>query len=126
LKLKRYLLVNRLLLKYRISNDWIYQEVLDKKQIVKEKKTKYVGIEKQVLQQCQDHPLIVTLFYTFQDTNSLYFVLELAPNGNLLEYLQRNGILDVSTARFYIAEICIAVAYLHDNCILHRDLKPEI
>lgn len=61
-------------------------KVLDKKQILKEKKQKYVGIEKRVFQMSALHPLIIQLYYTFQDTHSLYFCLELASNGNLLEF----------------------------------------
>lgn len=100
--------------------------MLDKKQLVKEKKTKYVGIEKEVFQACSGHPLIVQLYYTFQDANSLYFVIELATNGNLLECIQRNGSLTVEAARFFASEICIAVGFLHEKGILHRDIKPEV
>lgn len=45
-------------------------KVLDKKHIIKEKKTKYVTVEKNVLNKL-NHPFAVRLFYTFQDTSSL-------------------------------------------------------
>jgi 3-phosphoinositide dependent protein kinase-1 len=59
-------------------------KILNKKHIVKEKKIKYVNVEKSVLNKIHHHPLIVRLYYTFQDSYSLYFVLDLAKKGDLL------------------------------------------
>jgi 3-phosphoinositide dependent protein kinase-1 len=97
-------------------------KILDKRHIVKERKVKYVNIEKAVLQVLR-HPLIIRLYYTFQDAQSLYFALELADNGELLTFVRRLGSLSEEVARFYIAEIIVATEYLHSKLILHRDLK---
>ncbi|KAJ3083517.1 3-phosphoinositide dependent protein kinase-1, partial [Quaeritorhiza haematococci] len=99
-------------------------KILDKKHIIKEKKVKYVQIEKEVLNRI-NHPFIVKLFYTFQDAYSLYFVLEYVRNGDLLGYIRKMGSFDLTCARFYIAEIVDAIEHLHENNIIHRDLKPE-
>ncbi|KAF8456679.1 kinase-like domain-containing protein [Terfezia claveryi] len=64
-------------------------KVLDKRHIIKEKKVKYVNIEKDTLNILGDHPGIVRLYYTFQDERSLYFVLDLATGGELLGFLKR-------------------------------------
>ncbi|KAJ3149883.1 3-phosphoinositide dependent protein kinase-1 [Geranomyces michiganensis] len=99
-------------------------KILDKRHIIKEKKTKYVAIEKDVLN-ALDHPLVVKLYYTFQDAQSLYFVLELARDGDLLGFVRKLGCFTEDAARFYVAEIIVAVEYLHSKGIVHRDLKPE-
>ncbi|KAJ3299594.1 3-phosphoinositide dependent protein kinase-1 [Borealophlyctis nickersoniae] len=99
-------------------------KMLDKKHIIKEKKVKYVAIEKDVLNSIS-HPGIVKLFYTFQDHHSLYFVLELAKNGDLLGYIRKLGCFEVEGARWYAAEMIEAVEYLHSQGVIHRDLKPE-
>ena len=95
-------------------------KVLDKRHIIKERKVKYVTIEKDVLNMC-DHPFIIKLFYTFQDQNNLYFCLELCP-GDLLKAIKIGG-FSIEAVQFYAAEMIEAVNYLHTMRILHRDLK---
>ncbi|GAA5996534.1 hypothetical protein JCM5350_001127 [Sporobolomyces pararoseus] len=100
-------------------------KVLDKEHIKREKKTKYVLIERDTLKKLDGHPGIVRLYWTFQDEFSLYYVLELAPNGELLKWIKQYGSFDLRSARYYLAQILSAVEFMHEKGVIHRDLKPE-
>lgn len=105
-------------------------KVCEKRHIIREKKQQYVKREKEVLMLLSVHlkesaPFFVRLFCTFQDDNSLYFVLTRATNGDLLTYLQRAVKFELEVAKFYTAELVHAVEHMHTLGIIHRDLKPE-
>lgn len=101
-------------------------KVLDKAHITREKKTQYVLREKEALMILGNScPYIVKLYWTFQDTERLYFVLTYAKNGELLKQIDQHECFSPECARYYTAEIVLALEYLHSKGIIHRDLKPE-
>ena len=96
---------------------------LSKSVLQKQKQLKYAISECKIMKQL-NHPFIVPLYFAFQTPKYLYLILELCPNGDLLGLLEKKGVLDESIARFYLAEVILALEYLHDSEIIYRDLKP--
>nr|XP_043633604.1 3-phosphoinositide-dependent protein kinase 2 [Erigeron canadensis] len=99
-------------------------KIMDKKFITKENKTAYVKLERIVLDQLS-HPGIIQLYFTFQDTFSLYMALESCEGGELFDQITRKGRLTEDEARFYAAEVVDALEYIHKLGLIHRDIKPE-
>jgi serum/glucocorticoid-regulated kinase 2 len=65
------------------------------------------------------------MHYSFQNERKLFFVLEYCPGGELFNLLQKCKTLSENQARFYAAQMILALEYLHVSNIIYRDLKPE-
>ncbi|ODV82573.1 hypothetical protein CANARDRAFT_184288, partial [[Candida] arabinofermentans NRRL YB-2248] len=81
--------------------------------------------ERTILSRISEHPNIVKLFYAFHDSSKLYLMLEYIPGGELFQYLLKERFLSERNASFYIAQMALALHYLHQLGIVYRDLKPE-
>jgi serum/glucocorticoid-regulated kinase 2 len=68
---------------------------------------------------------VITLHIAFQTPQNLYLALDHCPHGDLAELITVRERLSEGTARFVIAQVLLAVEYLHSRNILYRDLKPE-
>ena len=68
---------------------------------------------------------IVPLVASFQDLHSLYLVMDYMPGGDFLGLLIRENILHETVARFYVAEMILAVEEAHRLGFIHRDIKPD-
>lgn len=80
--------------------------------------------EKNILMKIQ-HPFIVNLCFAFQTDTKVYLGLEYAPGGELFYHMDQCGTIPLDDAKLYIAEIILALSYLHSFGIIYRDLKPE-
>ena len=65
------------------------------------------------------------LHFAFQTPERLYFVIDFLNGGELFFHLRKAGKFNEDRARFYTAEILLALECLHKNKIIYRDLKPE-
>ena len=97
---------------------------LKKSEIIRLKQVDHIKSEKAILERIA-HPFIVSLYTSFVDERCLYMLMEFVIGGELFSQLRKAGRFVNDTARFYAAEIALAFAYLHENDIVYRDLKPE-
>ena len=70
-------------------------------------------------------PWIVDLKASFQEDDYLYLVMEFLPGGDFMSYLIKKDILTEDEARFYTAELILAVDSIHKLDCIHRDIKPD-
>ena len=70
-------------------------------------------------------PWIVDLKASFQEDDFIYLVMEFCPGGDFMSLLIKKNILTEEEARFYIAELILAVDSIHQLDCIHRDIKPD-
>ncbi|KAI0489640.1 serine/threonine-protein kinase sck1 [Xylaria cf. heliscus] len=102
-------------------------KVLSKKVIVQKKEVAHTVGERNILVRTatSESPFIVGLKFSFQTQNDLFLVTDYMSGGELFWHLQKEGRFDEKRAKFYIAELILAIQHLHHNDIVYRDLKPE-
>lgn len=99
---------------------------LRKTDMIRKRQVTHVRSEKDVLSEAaSSNPWVVRLYVSFQDENYLYMVMEYMPGGDMISWLCDKGCFSVEATRFYIAELCEAVASVHHMFFVHRDIKPD-
>lgn len=93
-------------------------------QVVATNQVEHVLSERKLLS-TSSHPFLLRLVAAYQDDGELHLVTELILGGQLFHLLQDRKYFDVTAARFYVANIASAFAYLGSLNIIYRDLKPE-
>jgi serine/threonine protein kinase len=99
-------------------------KVLTKSNIIKRNQVEHTRTERNVLGRIV-HPFIVGLNYAFQTQDKLFLVLDYCSGGELFFHLGREGKFEEDRARFYAAQIVLALEHLHSLNVIYRDLKPE-
>ncbi|KAI5123432.1 hypothetical protein M0805_006137 [Coniferiporia weirii] len=100
-------------------------KVLSKKEIIAKKEVAHTIGERKILQQSLNSPFLVGLKFSFQTDSDLYLVTDFKSGGELFWHLQKETKFGEERARFYIAELVLALEHLHKYDIVYRDLKPE-
>ncbi|CAD6199804.1 unnamed protein product [Caenorhabditis auriculariae] len=104
----------------------IYAIKIIKKQMFNEDEDiDWVQTEKSVFEAASNYPFLVGLHSCFQTESRLFFVIEFVPGGDLMFHMQRQRKLLEEHARFYSAEIILALHFLHSRGIIYRDLKLD-
>lgn len=99
-------------------------KTLRKSEIVQRNQVARVKAERDILS-AADNEWLVKLFYSFQDKDNLYFVMEYVPGGDLMNLLIKLGRFPEDMARFYTTELVMVVQSVHQMGFIHRDVKPD-
>ncbi|XP_023656488.2 serine/threonine-protein kinase MRCK beta isoform X2 [Paramormyrops kingsleyae] len=100
-------------------------KILNKWDMLKRAETACFREERNVLVH-GDCQWITTLHYAFQDDNYLYLVMDYYVGGDLLTLLSKfEDRLPEDMARFYVAEMVLAIHSIHQLHYVHRDIKPD-
>ena len=112
------------LCKYIPTDDIVAIKKMKKEEMHKKNQVLHVRAERDVLSEAKNQ-WIVELKFSFQDQNYLYLGMEYLPGGDLMTLLMARDILPEEDAKFYAAEMVLAIESVHDMGCIHRDLKPD-
>nr|AHZ63897.1 phototropin [Scouleria aquatica] len=101
-------------------------KAMDKSVMMQRNKVHRARAERDILA-LLDHPFLPTLYSTFQTQTHICLITDFCPGGELFLLLERQPrkVLTEDVARFFAAEVVIALEYLHCVGVVYRDLKPE-
>uniref|UniRef100_A0A3P8Q6R2 non-specific serine/threonine protein kinase n=1 Tax=Astatotilapia calliptera TaxID=8154 RepID=A0A3P8Q6R2_ASTCA len=100
-------------------------KILNKWEMLKRAETACFREERDVLVK-GDSQWITNLHYAFQDDNYLYLVMDYYVGGDLLTLLSKfEDRLPEDMAKFYVAEMVLAIHSIHQQHYIHRDIKPD-
>ena len=108
----------------KTTRDFFAVKVLKKKLILLKKHLNHAHEEQDVLTTA-NNPFVVKLYYTFHSQGNVYMVMEYHPGGDCFSLLRNVNCLSCEHACSYLADVVLALEYLHGIGIVHRDLKPD-
>lgn len=113
-----------LLVRNRFDQQLHAMKIISKRVIKKKNSVAETKMERDILTKLK-HPFIVSLDFAFQTEQKLYLVMQFLSGGELFYHLRKRGIILEGEMRVYVAELVLALEFLHSKQIVHRDLKPE-
>lgn len=99
-------------------------KTLRKVDVLRRNQVAHVKAERDILAEA-DNEWVVKLFFSFQDQENLYFVMEYIPGGDMMSLLIKLGTFPEHLTLFYIAELVCAIESVHKMGFIHRDIKPD-
>lgn len=99
-------------------------KVLSKEAVVRKGQVQHTLSERAILCEIR-HPFIVRLRFAFQSAASLYLVTDFYTGGSLFYHLRKAQSFPEPRAKFYAAELLLALDHLHRHFVIYRDLKLE-
>ncbi|XP_029670490.1 serine/threonine-protein kinase S6KL-like [Formica exsecta] len=98
-------------------------KVISKARIIAENAVKQAKEEVAIQRMVGHHSFIVNSIHRWQSKKTLYILMDYISGGELFSLVDEFGCLPEEVVRIYVAEIALAVDFLHNAGIVHRDLK---
>lgn len=99
-------------------------KIVSKKKAPEDYLTKFLPREIQVLKRLR-HPNCISLLEAIETNTRIYLIMNVAENGDLLEYIRERGPMADDEARRLFKQLITATEYFHGLGVVHRDLKCE-
>ena len=111
--------------KYKKNKNKSYcMKIIKKSRIKNEKDYQHILEQRKILEQL-DHPFITKLNFSFQTDRKLYIITDYIQGGSLLYHIRNLGKFKEEITKIYLAQIILAIEYLHKKSIIYRSLTPE-
>lgn len=108
----------------KATHDLYAIKALNRKEMIRRGEMKSIFAERNILATVHsDH--VVKMFFAMASKRYLFFVMEFMSGGDCFALLRRFGRFDEGIAKFYVAEVVLALEDIHAQGIVHRDLKPD-
>ncbi|KAG6608362.1 Serine/threonine-protein kinase CBK1, partial [Cucurbita argyrosperma subsp. sororia] len=104
--------------------NFLSMRLFDSEEMQELRIVEHVRAERNLLAEVASH-CIVKLYYSFQDAEYLYLIMEYLPGGDMMTLLMREDTLTENVAKFYIAQSVLAIESIHRHNYIHRDIKPD-
>jgi len=99
-------------------------KALKKRMLINSNQMKYALSECKIMKRL-NHTFIVNLYYAFQTPTTLYLVMDFWTRRDLSYHLDNHSYFPEHVTRFLIAEVILAIEYIHKEDVVYRDLKPN-
>lgn len=108
------------LAKKRTTGDYFAIKALKKSDMIAKNQITNVKAERTILMNQASSPFVARLYFSFQNKDYLYLVMEYLNGGDCATLIKTLGGLPEEWARNYIAEVVLGLQYLHEKGIVHR------